>query len=281
MGNKINVILAHIPETVDEAHWMDEDYNGETRDHFANILKSFNNSMIRCIKKGSIDDLREYIGQDTNFYSKYGIEGAGMAFALLYYYKIADFDILQNNRYYDNPAVKQLFYYGYGMGMAFVKVSFTGLEQYSDSKYLNWIRNGFGFYHNILNKSKLTSMELKYFRGIPRDDDYLSGLGRALWFVKGSSPGLIRSIIDIFPIKEQDAVWQGIGIAMSFSGGVPGEKLKELRALAGNREESVKKGILEGMNMREDNNDEKKYAHAAYEVFYESGVISHDGVRSI
>ncbi|MCP5055022.1 MAG: DUF1702 family protein, partial [bacterium] len=123
------------------------------------------------------------------------------------------------------------------------------------------------------NKSKLTSMELKYFRGIPRQADYLSGLGRALWFVKGSDPGLIRRIIDIFPIKEQNGIWAGIGVAMSFSGGLPGETLTELRILAGNQEEAVKHGISEGVNMCEDKNDEKKYAHAAYDVFYQISTI--------
>lgn len=59
------------------------------------------------------------------------------------------------------------------------------------------------------------------------------GLGRSLWFVMGMSPERIAAAIDSFPEARRGDLWSGAGLACAFAGGLPSERVVDLRRLAG------------------------------------------------
>jgi hypothetical protein len=60
-----------------------------------------------------------------------------------------------------------------------------------------------------------------------------SGLGRALWWVKGADPLRIHTAIDRFPELRRAELWAGIGIAACYAGGVGVSALQSLDELSG------------------------------------------------
>jgi hypothetical protein len=60
-----------------------------------------------------------------------------------------------------------------------------------------------------------------------------SGLGRALWWVKGADPLRIHAAIDRFPEDRRAELWAGIGIAACYAGGVGATELLSIYELSG------------------------------------------------
>jgi hypothetical protein len=59
-----------------------------------------------------------------------------------------------------------------------------------------------------------------------------SGLGRALWWVKGADPSRITAAIGRFPKDRRAELWAGIGIACCYAGGVGAIELANLLELS-------------------------------------------------
>jgi|HubBroStandDraft_1064217.scaffolds.fasta_scaffold23438_2 hypothetical protein len=60
-----------------------------------------------------------------------------------------------------------------------------------------------------------------------------SGLGRALWWVKGADPKRIAAVIDRFAKDRRAELWAGIGIAACYAGGAGEAELLSLQELSG------------------------------------------------
>lgn len=60
-----------------------------------------------------------------------------------------------------------------------------------------------------------------------------SGVGRSMWWVKCAQPGAISSAIDRFPEARRAELWNGVGVAASYAGGVGVTALQKLRDLSG------------------------------------------------
>lgn len=60
-----------------------------------------------------------------------------------------------------------------------------------------------------------------------------SGLGRALWWVKGAIPSRIAAAIGGFPKERRAELWAGIGIACCYAGGIGATELQNLFELSG------------------------------------------------
>ncbi|MFH0241976.1 DUF1702 family protein [Streptomyces sp. HK10] len=59
------------------------------------------------------------------------------------------------------------------------------------------------------------------------------GIGRALWFVCGTDPGLVATTIEAFPEERRSDLYSGVGLAATYAGGADNAELTALREQAG------------------------------------------------
>lgn len=110
---------------------------------------------------------------------------------------------------------------------------------------LRWfLMDGFGFYEGFfswrtsIDKHQVPSRVTGYGRRA-----YDQGLGRALWFITGATPGRIIPAIASFPAERQGDIWSGIGVACAYAAGVvDGETIQALAEAAGENRTQVAVG---------------------------------------
>lgn len=116
------------------------------------------------------------------------------------------------------------------------------------------ILNGFGFYYAYFKPDKI--FKQNYIPASVRKDPfyiecYDNGIGRALWFYNGANPEKIAQKVALFPKERQPWVWAGVGLAATYAGGVPAEKIKRLKELAGPFYISLGEGSLLAAHTRD------------------------------
>lgn len=100
---------------------------------------------------------------------------------------------------------------GYGFHQAYFRTDKYVHGQYQDSAF-PWPGDGPRHYAN---------------RAIDQ------GIGRALWFVNGTDPTRVASMIEGFPTHRHSDLWSGAGLAATYAGGADEAELQELRKRAG------------------------------------------------
>jgi enediyne biosynthesis protein E3 len=71
---------------------------------------------------------------------------------------------------------------------------------------------------------------------------YFQGLGRSLWFVKGSDPLRISETIARFDSQYHNDLWSGAGLACAYAGGVSQSEIQDLRRRAGAHSAALAQG---------------------------------------
>lgn len=116
------------------------------------------------------------------------------------------------------------------------------------------ILNGFGFYYAYFKPDKI--FKQNYIPASVRKDPFFiecydNGIGRALWFYNGANPEKIAQKVAGFPKHRQPWVWAGVGLAATYAGGVPPEKIRRLKELAGEFYLSLGEGSLLAAHTRD------------------------------
>jgi hypothetical protein len=70
------------------------------------------------------------------------------------------------------------------------------------------------------------------------------GLGRSLWFVKGSDPAQISATIAAFSQARQPDLWSGVGLACAYAGGVDGYSIETLANMADSYRPYLAQGVV-------------------------------------
>ena len=68
------------------------------------------------------------------------------------------------------------------------------------------------------------------------------GIGRAMWFVGGTDPELVTSMIDKFPQARRADLYSGAALAASYAGGVDETELREFKKAAADYRSEVAQG---------------------------------------
>ncbi|WP_083935892.1 DUF1702 family protein [Saccharomonospora halophila] len=68
------------------------------------------------------------------------------------------------------------------------------------------------------------------------------GIGRALWFVGGTDPGVVADLTGRFDRTRGPDLWSGIGLAATYAGGADDAELARLRDLAGPHRRELAQG---------------------------------------
>jgi hypothetical protein len=70
------------------------------------------------------------------------------------------------------------------------------------------------------------------------------GIGRAMWFVGGTDPDLVATMIDKFPAHRRADLYSGAGLAASYAGGADEDELRRFAQRAGEHLPGVAQGCV-------------------------------------
>jgi len=106
-----------------------------------------------------------------------------------------------------------------------------------------------GFFHHTryIDGAKDPPKELGSFGARLFD----SGVGRAMWWVKCAQPRGIRAAIDRFPETRRAELWNGVGVAAAYAGGVGVSALQSLRDLSGSYQADFLSGLPFAARLRQ------------------------------
>lgn len=109
------------------------------------------------------------------------------------------------------------------------------------------ILDGIGFYYAYFKPQK-TLNGLYVPQSVQRDayflERYDNGIGRALWFYNAGEPERIARSVAGFPAARRAGVWSGVGLAATYAGGVSKDKIRLLKALAGEHAVMLAQGSI-------------------------------------
>jgi hypothetical protein len=104
---------------------------------------------------------------------------------------------------------------------------------------LRWLAlDGYGFHQAYFRTSQYIGGQYQATLPVWRPSAYANratdqGIGRALWFIKGSDPQRVAATISEFAPARRGDLWSGAGLASVYAGGVDAADLKLMASLAG------------------------------------------------
>jgi len=206
------------------------------RKRLESVAKTVVEGYNTALETGLSDDLmlnRSIIKTElVGFYN----EGIGMGL-----YTLDLFSPFNKNRFWnfikgEGKNHEYMSYIGAGIacGVFFNRPFENFLEKASPTSGL-LILNGFGFYYAYFKPKKAIN-NLYIPKSVQKDPFYIecydNGIGRALWFYNGGNPDKIHQTISLFPENRKAGIWAGVGLAATYAGGVPPEKILDLKRLA-------------------------------------------------
>lgn len=188
-----------------------------------------------CTKNN--DELIEHIQQLPEQYQGFAFEGAATGLAAVdsitpFSHRAADL--------FTGPAAKHDLTMYVGVGLAMGKIPKPIWKKvFPKHPVYRWLAiDGYGFYNAFFRTEKYIArkhVDTRYpsWMGdtapLRRASD--QGMGRALWFISGGSvDGVATRIAEFDPSRHAD-LWNGIGIATTFAGGVEVSDLEAILAL--------------------------------------------------
>jgi hypothetical protein len=127
-----------------------------------------------------------------------------------------------------DPFMRWLVLDGYGFHQAYFHTQQYVHQQFQDPRF-GWPAEGPAWYAN---------------RAIDQ------GIGRALWFVGGTDPEVVVSLITKYPEERWPDLYAGAGLAATYAGGVDEDELRWFRDQAGKHAAQVAQGSAFGAEAR-------------------------------
>lgn len=103
------------------------------------------------------------------------------------------------------------------------------------------------------------------------------GIGRALWFVGGTDPDMVATLIDKFPEPRRPDLYSGAGLAATYAGGADEDELTLLWRHAGDHRPLVAQGSAFAAEARVRAGLVVPHTHVAVRVF--CGMSPHEAAR--
>ncbi|MFX0575238.1 DUF1702 family protein [Nocardia nepalensis] len=182
-----------------------------------------------------------------------------------------------------------------GVGMALAKIpKFRWRKLFPQHPLFRWLAvDGYGFYKAFFQLPR-------YVRGKHVDTHYPrwmgerapllrcadQGMGRALWFIGGGAPAGVAELINEFDESRRADLWSGVGIAVTFAGGVEPVDMEQLWTEAGAYRPQVALGAAMVAKIRQQTNSVNEHSEAAAQVFCghsvaETDVLVDDSLRDL
>ncbi|WP_454195865.1 DUF1702 family protein [Nocardia sp. Marseille-Q1738] len=174
-----------------------------------------------------------------------------------------------------------------GVGLAMSKIpKFRWNKVFPEHPLFRWLAiDGYGFFKAFFQMQRYVRDKHveNRFPGWLGDRDNLKrimtqGTGRALWFIGGGSPaGVVRMISEFDPKRHAD-LWSGVGIAVTFAGGVTLDAMEELWDQAGEFRPQLSLGSAMVARIRQQTDSVNEHSEAAAQVFCGTTVAKTDAL---
>lgn len=210
------------------------------RERLTQIVHSFVEGYNLGVACQSTEELSAALGWHDPERAGFAWEGAGMGVAVRTL-------LVPGSKYfadYLKSADRHHYIVHIGAGWAMARVGFRhGALKSQMCPIYHWLAwDGFGF-HETMFKPKKT---LEEQRGRPSlgyaGQAFDQGIGRALWFAWGARPDEVIRCIQAFSPERRADLWGGLGLAMTYAGGVSGDVLEAITKASGEHRVSLALG---------------------------------------
>ncbi|MCG7539019.1 DUF1702 family protein [Pseudoalteromonas sp. OF7H-1] len=242
-------LFAALPRKVDYEQWFDPDSSEKSKAHFKSLLDTFYESMLEYVDGRDFSALEYQVNNDNTFNAPYIIEGAGMAFGILFHTRFITVNVLENS-YFNIASINRLFSFGVGMSIGFLGQPFEKCLGFRERLSFRAIKDGYGFYSGIRFRHRLQRHGHALINDGPSDFGLWSGYGRSLWFASSSQPEKLFNILQTLPLRSRGAVWRGVGLAATFTGGAELDVITELSDFCTEHRHHLSHGAQYGLYLR-------------------------------
>jgi len=207
---------------------------------------------------GDPADAEEHLERVSTQFRGFAYEGAAMGYA------VRDALPLGSGRHVERFLAGRgadhvyMAYVGIGWAMARLP-RFRWPDGGSYDPLLRWlVLDGFGFHQAYFHTRKYVEEQYREARfPWPAGEErwYANraidqGIGRALWFVRGTDAAAVAATIDRFAEERRADLYAGAGLAATYAGGADAEELRLFRDLAGEHRTQVAQGCVFGTEAR-------------------------------
>lgn len=143
-------------------------------------------------------------------------------------------------------------YLGAGMALARMRVDAEKFRRRLQDPVFGWVvMDGYGFHQGFFAHEKyVTHQRLpRRLHGYSRRV-FDHGMGRSIWFSFSADVERVRTAIDAFAESRQGDLWEGVGLACGYTGGVEREAVERLREAAGRRHPHLAVGAAMSASIR-------------------------------
>jgi enediyne biosynthesis protein E3 len=201
--------------------------------------------------------------------ASFAYEGAGVGLAAL------DSLIPTKRRtlaFATGPGAPHIFgiYLGAGMGLARMRFNPEPFRRRLADPLLGWVvLDGYGFHQGFFAhqryvvEQRLPRRVYGYGRRV-----FDHGIGRSIWFSSGADVDRVGATIAGFAGPRQADLWQGVGLACGYTGGVDRPTVKRLCVVAGQSRAQIAVGVAMSANIRHHVGNPAEHNDFASEVLW-------------
>lgn len=155
--------------------------------------------------------------------------------------------------FFENHGLKHAsqVYVGLGWALCQLNQPLEKILKTIDAKWKLRVLDGYG-YCSALLKRRSTIRNQEIPENLPRQlqAGFNQGVGRSLWYIVKGDIERLKHIIELFENDRHSDLWRGIGIAVTFVGGIGSLEMIQLQTAAKNDLNQFKLGILMAQSSR-------------------------------
>lgn len=218
-------------------------------------LKQVVFTVTECCQTTVLDPRFDKLVPKLNAYDKelagFAYEGAGVGLAALD-------SLLPTKRrtlaFATGPGAPYIFgvYLGAGMGLARMRFNPEPFRKRLDDPLFGWVvLDGYGFHQGFFaHKRYVLEQRLpRHVHGFGRRV-FDHGMGRSIWFSSGADVRRVAATIAAFAEPRQADLWQGVGLACGYTGGVDRATVQHLQEVVGGRRGHLAVGVAMSAGIR-------------------------------
>jgi hypothetical protein len=203
-------------------------------------LKQVVFTVTECCRTTVVDPRPESLVPKLQAYDKelagFAYEGAGLGLAALDVLNPSGRRTLALASGLGEPYIYGI-YLGAGMALARMRANAEKFRRRLEDPLFGWVvMDGYGFHEGFFAHEKYVTRQRipRRLHGYSRRV-FDHGMGRSIWFSFSADVERVRAGIASFDEARQGDLWEGVGLACGYTGGVEREAVEHLRDAAGKR----------------------------------------------
>jgi hypothetical protein len=213
----------------------------ESRDLLETVGRTFLRGYAYAAEASKPIDAEEPLEAIPVRFRGFAYEGAAMGFAVRDGLPMGRHDHV--TRFLEGRAKEHVYMVYVGIGWAMARIPRFRWPSADDmDPMLRWlVLDGYGFHQAYFKTEKYINQQYQephfpWPAGGPEwyaDQAIDQGIGRAMWFIGGTDPELVATMIEKFPESRRNDLYSGAGLAATYAGGVSEQELLTFRDRSG------------------------------------------------